>query len=51
MRVLRAVWNFFLDMFDPWEDTPGRAFYVILLWVLVLVAIIAVGIAAISGAI
>lgn len=50
VKVVKAVWNFFLDMQDPWEDTSGRYFYVILCWVLVLIALVAIGVAALAGA-
>jgi hypothetical protein len=50
VKVVKADWNFFLDMHDPWEDTSGRNFYVILCWVLVLSALVAIGVAALAGA-
>lgn len=50
MKAVSGAWNYFLDMFDDCEDTPGRKFYVTLLWVVVLLAVVAVGVAGLRGA-
>jgi hypothetical protein len=50
MKAASWAWNFFLDMFDGTEYTPGRKTYVIVVWLVVLAALIAVGVAALLGA-
>jgi hypothetical protein len=50
MKAVSGAWNFFLDMFDGTEDTPGRKTFVILMCLVVLAAVVAVGVAAASGA-